>query len=310
MIDAKLDDLERANYEGERQIIVIADDAETADAARRPGVDLIEPQRREGKAAALNRGFAAAQHPIVVMTDANTMLAEGTLPALARWFADPEVGAVAGEKRIRDGREGAYWRYESWLKQRESMAGGTIGLVGELAAVRREAFKQLPADIAVDDLWIALDVIEQGLRIVYEPSAIAIEDASESWQEDWERRTRVVSGAFDVLWRRRGMLAPSRGAVAVELWGHRLLRQSLGPVAHALLVCIACRDVARSRVAFAFLAGHLFAGRALMRSLDRRDVSRAEAFAAQVLFLQAVAFGGMARRLRRDALALWPKQAR
>jgi hypothetical protein len=310
IIAAKIDDLERADYEGERQIVVVADDPDTAAAARRGGVDLIEPSRREGKAAALNRGFAAARHPIVVMTDANAMLAPGTLPALARWFIDPEVGAVAGEKQIKDSHEGAYWRFESWLKRRESIRGSTIGLVGELGAVRRDAYRPLPHDLAVDDLWLALDVIEQGLRIVYEPAAIAIEEAGETWREDWERRTRVVSGALDVLWRRRSLLDPRDSPVGVELWGHRLVRQSAGPIAHAALLAWALSRMRRSRAADAFLLGHLLAAQALLRSLRGEKVSRPEALAAQVLFLQLVAFGGMARYLRRDRPALWPKQAR
>ncbi|HEY1689378.1 MAG TPA: glycosyltransferase [Solirubrobacteraceae bacterium] len=310
ILSAKLDDLERADYPGERQIIIVADDPETASAARRPSVDLIEPDRREGKAAALNRGFAAARHPIVVMTDANAMLAPGTLPALARWFSNPEVGAVAGQKQISDNHESAYWRFESWLKQRESMRGSTIGLVGELAAVRRNAYKPLPEDLAVDDLWLALDVVEQGLRIIYEPAAIALEQPGETWREDWERRTRVVSGALDVLWRRRQLLDPRRSPVAVELWGHRLVRQSAGPIAHAALLLWALRRVAGSRLAAAFLLAHLVATQALIRTMRRKRVSCAEAIAAQVLSLQLVAFGGMVRYLRRDRLALWPKQAR
>ncbi len=310
IIAAKLDDLALADYEGERQIVVVADDSETAAAARRPGVDLIEPSRREGKAAALNRGFAAARHPIVVLTDANAMLAPGTLPALARWFADPQIGAVAGEKQIQDSDEGVYWRFESWLKRRESMRGSTIGLVGELAAVRRDAYRELPRDIAVDDLWLALDVVEQSLRIVYEPGAVAREQASESWREDWERRTRVVSGALDVLWRRRRLLDPRHSPVAVELWGHRLVRQSGGPIAHAALLVWALGRMTRSRAAVAFLLCHLVAAQALLRTVRGEKVSRLEAPAAQVLFLQIVAFGGMARYLRRDRPALWPKQAR
>lgn len=310
IIGAKLDDLERAQYAGARQIIVVADDPDTAAAARRPSIDLIEPSQREGKAAALNRGFAAARHSIVVITDANAMLAPGALPALARWFADPRVGAVAGEKRISDGHEGAYWRFESWLKRRESMRGSTIGLVGELSAVRREAYRALPHDLAVDDLWLALDIVEQGLRIVYEPAAVAVEEAGESWREDWERRTRVVSGALEVLWRRRRLLDPRHSPVAVELWGHRLVRQSLGPIAHAALLAWALGRMPRSRVACAFLLGHLVAAQALMRTAKGGKISRFEALMAQVLFLQLVAFGGMARSLRRDRLALWPKQAR
>jgi cellulose synthase/poly-beta-1,6-N-acetylglucosamine synthase-like glycosyltransferase len=40
------------------------------------------------------------QTPITVFSDANTLLNKGAIRAMVRHFADPAVGAVAGEKRI------------------------------------------------------------------------------------------------------------------------------------------------------------------------------------------------------------------
>ena len=96
---------------------------------------------------------------------------------LVEHFADPAVGAVAGEKLEDDngGGESLYWRFESWLKQREDRLGTTIGLVGELSAIRAEAWRPIPRDVATDDFWTALDVIEQGYRIAYEPGALALD---------------------------------------------------------------------------------------------------------------------------------------
>src|SRR5665213_1331955 len=49
-----------------------------------------------GKATALNRGLAQTHGEIVVALDADTLFPPDTLPRLVRWFADPRVGAVAG----------------------------------------------------------------------------------------------------------------------------------------------------------------------------------------------------------------------
>ena len=218
------------------------------------------------------------------------------------------MGAVAGEKRVH-GHEGAYWRFEAWLKRRESARGTTIGLVGELAAVRRSCFRSLPVDLAVDDLWLALDVIEHGSRVVYEPDAVAFEEPSDSLREDWERRTRVVSGVVDVIWRRRRLLAPGTGGVADQLWGHRLIRASIGPVAHAALLVMAVR-APRSTMARLFVAAHIAGTTSVARQARGSRLSPVERVAAQVLFLQAVGIGGLVRYLRRDRPALWPKQER
>ena len=310
VIEAKVADVRANGYPGSLRVLVVADDAETAAVAQATGVDVLAPGRRVGKAAAINAGAAAAADPIVVLTDANAMLSPGALALLVRWFDDPAVGAVAGEKRVAGEGQGAYWRYESWLKRRESARGSTVGLVGELAAVRRELLRPLPEDVSVDDLWIALDVLGQGRRIVYEPDAQAVEEPSPTWRTEWDRRTRVVCGVLDVLWRRPELSLPGRGPVWAELWGHRLLRSSAGPVAHALLLLLALRRVRRSAVAAVFAGGHALAAGSAVRQARGADLRAPERLAVQVLFLQAVALGGLTRFLRGERPALWRKEER
>ena len=309
VIAAKVDDVLVNGYPGGLEVLVVADDAPTASAARATGARVLTGHQRLGKAAALDRGVAAAAGDVIVMSDANTVLRPGSLANLARWFADDAVGAVAGEKRVQGDGEGAYWRYESWLKRRESRLGSTIGMVGELAAVRRAAWRPLPADVTVDDLWIALDAIEGGWRVVYEPEAIAVESAPDNAREAWERRTRIVAGTFDLLWRRRHLLV-RRDVVAVQLWGHKLLRQSLGPLAHAALALLALRRARRSRGAAAVVAAHLVGAAAAVAQLTGRAVPRPLAVAGQVVFLQAVAIAGLLRYLRGERPAVWAKPQR
>lgn len=307
----KVADLVANGYQGTLVVLVVADDPATEAAARRTAATVLSSSERSGKADALNRGVAAATSDIVIFNDANTRLEPGSLAAMARWFVDPSVGAVAGDKTVAGPTgEGVYWRFESWLKRREARTGGTVGLVGELAAVRRADFRPLPTDLAVDDLWVALDVLERGYRIAYEPTALAVEEPSRRWQDDWERRTRVVSGSLDVLWRRRGLLAPENGIVAVQLWGHRLVRSSFGPLAHLLLLLRAARASPHSRLAALAVAGHALGVPAAVRTQRRAPQGAIERTFGQALFLQAVALGGVIRYARGDRPALWPKPHR
>lgn len=309
VIAAKIADCRANGYAGEVEVLVVADDAGTAEAARAAGARVLADDVRRGKAAALNRGVAAATTEIVVVTDANAFLRPGSLEALAGWFADPQVGAVAGEKQVLESGQGAYWRFESALKRAESRLGGTIGLVGEVAAVRRSAWRPLPADVAVDDLWVALDVLAAGLRVVYEPRAVAMEAASADLGEEWERRTRVVAGMIDVVLRRRSLLV-RRDLVAAQLWGHRLLRATLGPAAHAALLGLAVLRSRTGALPALFVAGNGVAAAALaLRSRGRR-LPRVLAVPAEVAFLQLCGLGGTLRYLRRERLAVWPKPER
>jgi hypothetical protein len=256
-----------------------------------------------------------------VISDANNRLMHGALDALIRPFHDPQVGAVAGEKLEDDGGggESLYWRFESWLKRREDELGTTIGLVGELSAIRSEVWRPIPADIATDDLWVGLDIIEQGYRVAYEPAARAVEPPGTSLRVQWERRIRSVSGALHVFNRRRYQLRPSAGLVAAEVWGHRLTRYTVGPFAHLALLCIAVRRARGSRLARLFLLSHAVAAWALAREARRMSrasasgesphsldvIEAAVAGAGQVLFLQGVALVGVLRYLRGDRRTQW-----
>lgn len=308
VIAAKVADTMANGYAGPISVVVVADDEATAAAARLTAALVVASPERLGKAQALNLGMAEAVTDIVVLTDANTQLLPGSLSAMVRWFGDGSVGAVAGEKTLAGSTgEGVYWRFESWLKKREFRTGFTVGVVGELVAVRRAVYRTLPADLAVDDMWIAVDVLASGHRIVYEPSARAVEEPGDTWRDDWERRTRVGAGILDVCWRRRDHLAPSQGMVAAQLWGHRAIRSSFGPLAHLVLLVIAAKTCRNSRLAALTIAAHLAAGPAVVRTQRRTAGSRLERLVGQILFLQAVGVGGLLRYVRGDRPALWRK---
>lgn len=312
VIAQKIDQLLSIEYRGPREIIVVADDPETAAAARRPEVKIISRAQRNGKPSAVNDGFHAATQPIVVLTDANAWIEPSSWAALAAHFADPTVGAVAGEKRVADevGGQGFYWKFESWLKRRESLTGTTTAVVGELLAVRREAFQPLPTDTSVDDTWLAVDLARRGWRIVYEPDAFSVEAAPESFAQEWERRTRVVAGNLDMLWRQRGALLPGRTDATAQLWGHRLVRSSFGPLAHLVLVGAALASVRRSWLARLTIVGHLFAMIGLLRSARGKPSPTLLRLPGQVLFLQLVGLGGVRRYIFSARSGIWPKPER
>lgn len=310
LIADKVADVRGDGYPGTLEVVIVADDPDTAEAARGLPARLVEAPQRLGKAEALNRGVQACAHDIIVMTDANTRLVPGSLGRLVRWFEDPAVGAVAGEKQVVGGGQGAYWAYESFLKRRESRRGTAFGLVGELGAVRRSAWRRLPGDLVVDDLWIALDVVAGGSRIHYEPQAVALEHPSVNFADEWERRTRVVCGVLDVLVRRRSMLVPGRSPVASALWGHRLLRSSAGPLAHVLLLVRALRARRHRGPARLFLGAHLVGAAAIAGQARGAALPAPLRILAQVLFLQVVALGGLRRYVTHDRPARWPKAER
>jgi poly-beta-1,6-N-acetyl-D-glucosamine synthase len=166
---------------------------------------VLHESRRRGKAAAINRGAAAASGDILLFSDANNTWGAGALIALMRAFDDPEVGGATGLKTIaRSGAEhaeaeGWYWTYESWIRTRESDLGSCTAANGEIMAVRAAYFRPIPEETVVDDLRIALDVLRQGARFVAVPDAVSIERATPTERDERERRARMAAGRARLL---------------------------------------------------------------------------------------------------------------
>lgn len=98
-----------------------------------PEVTVLHDPRRGGKTAALNRALGIIRTPLVVFTDANTMLNPEAVTEIVRCFEDPEVGCVGRRKarrrdrgygRRRDGRHLLEIRIETQGAGRPSLLGG------------------------------------------------------------------------------------------------------------------------------------------------------------------------------------------
>ena len=151
VIDRRLENLLALDYPADRLEIVIASDASTdrteelveAAAARDGRVRLLR-YPRGGKLAAQNRAYHEARGEILAFSDANATWAPDALRRLVANFGDPDVAYVCGQLRLQraDGsnREGAYWRYEMWVRASESALGSVTGGNGSICAVRSEDY--------------------------------------------------------------------------------------------------------------------------------------------------------------------------
>lgn len=235
VIGRKLEESLALDYPADRlQVIVAADGSddrtvEIAAGFAGRGVAVLHQPRRAGKMAALTRAVAVAEGDVVAFSDANNRYEPQAIREMAAPFADPRVGAVSGRKVVVEDdalgfSEGLYWRYESALKRWETRLGTTVGVNGEVIAVRRELFRPAPEGTINDDTWIARQVLRGGYRIVYAERAVSTEHVSATAADERERRTRMVSGQFQVLLRWRTELPLRRPLVTWQLVSHKLLR--------------------------------------------------------------------------------------
>jgi cellulose synthase/poly-beta-1,6-N-acetylglucosamine synthase-like glycosyltransferase len=277
------------DYPADRIEIVIVSDGSSDDTvgiARRVawetgGVRVLALPKNRGKVAALNAAVPELRGEIVVFSDASAMLAQDAVCRLVENFADPTVGAACGCYRVvkpnevNIGRsEDIYWKYEAFLKTRESRLESTLGAHGHLHAIRKELYAFPPDETINDDYVIPLSVLRRGLRAVYEPSAFVFEEARE--MTGFGRRIRIVAGNLQQL---------------------RHLGQFLKPWQPFPLLFFLSHKVVRLLVSFAMLAA-LAANLFLFESRTYRVL-----LCAQLLFY-ALAVLGLTGRLRPRALRL------
>jgi len=216
------------------EVIIVADGSndDTEEIVKRYedlGITLLHEPERRGKSAAVNRGFAYAKGEIVVFSDANAFYYPDAIKKLARNFGDPNVGGVSGNKTVVASdaavtkSEGIYWRYESAIKRMESSIGSTVGVVGEMIAVRRELFVPIPPHFINDDACIMLSIVKAGYRVIYASDAICWESSAQSMKEEVLRRKRINAGRFQFLFR-PGLWPWNQPMVLFQFISHKLLR--------------------------------------------------------------------------------------
>lgn len=194
------------------------------------GVELSHREPRCGKLAAINRAIARARGEIVVFSDANNSYACDALRELVTPFADPTVGAVTGAKTIQRGdgvlgeSEGLYWRYESFIKERESQIGCCTAVAGEVLAIRRGLYEPAPDHIINDDFYIALRLVRRGYRVVYAPNARSSERVSLTAHDEVVRRARIIAGRYQALALAANLVPWRRPVVVWQLVSHKFLR--------------------------------------------------------------------------------------
>lgn len=195
-----------------------------------PRVTLIRQEPRQGKPAALGLALEHVDSEIVVFTDANVMFEPPAVRRLVRPFADADVKLVTGVVHLVDRRvgfaesEGVYYRYERFIQRHESTFWSVVGVDGALYAARRESIRPPPPNAVIDDFVLSMEAVKGGGRIVFEPDAEAFEDAAASLREEFRRKTRVATGAFQSIRNGWGIPGLRSSRLLFSYVSHKLLR--------------------------------------------------------------------------------------
>ena len=261
------------NYpEGKLEILFITDgstDKTPKILKQFPEIKLMHQPERKGKVAAMHRAVEQVKTEIIIFTDANTLLNKDALLNIAVHYSDKKVGAVAGEKRIHSEEradagaagEGFYWKYESKLKKWDSELFSVVGAAGELFSVRRELYQAVSDDTILDDFMISMLIAIKGYRIIYEPRAYAVEQASANITEELKRKIRIAAGGIQSILRLKPLLNIfSYGILSFQYISHRVLRWTITPF---LLILVLILNVCISLQSDLIIYNFLLAGQSI-----------------------------------------------
>jgi cellulose synthase/poly-beta-1,6-N-acetylglucosamine synthase-like glycosyltransferase len=278
---------------------------------------------RQGKLAAVDRVMPTVTTPVTVYSDANAMLNRQALRNIVKHYADPTVGAVAGEKRVQFEQsagaegvgEGLYWRYESTLKRLDAALYSVVGAAGELFSMRTALYESPPPDTVLEDFFLSLRVAMRGYRVAYAPDAYAVEGHSASLGEEFKRKVRNAAGGLQAIIRMPELLYPWRhGLLTFQYVSHRVLRWTLAPLLLPVVFVanLALLETGSLLYGLLMVGQLLFYGAALFGWLLEQLGVKIKLFYIPMYFclMNYSVYAGAFRLLRRQQSVVWEKVQR
>ena len=193
------------------------------------GVRLVRSPERKGKEHAQKLAVSEAKGDILVFSDVATIIEPDGLKNIVANFEDPSVGCVSSvDKFINpDGSisgEGAYVKYEMFLRSLESRVNTLVGLSGSFFAARKEVCQNWAEDLQ-SDFNTVLNSVKIGMKGISDPKTVGYYKNIQDEKKEFDRKVRTVLRGISVLMRNLSLLNPFKyGLFSWQLFSHKLCR--------------------------------------------------------------------------------------
>jgi len=177
-------------------------------------------QTNHGKPTALNHGMSEATGEIIVSIDADTVIDPDAVSLLVRHFADPKVGAVAGNvKVINRNRWITRWQALEYITSQnlEKRAFDLLNCIpvvpGAAGAWRADLLRAsggFSGDTVAEDTDLTLTIRRNGWKIVYDEDAIGRTEVPETVDALIRQRFRWTFGTMQAVWKHRDTTGNAR----------------------------------------------------------------------------------------------------
>jgi len=173
-----------------------------------------------GKAEALNFAVADLEEEFYVGIDADTVIAADAVSKLVCHFADPRVGAVAGNAKVGN-RVNLWTRWQALeyitsqnFERRALDLFDVVTVVpGAIGAWRTEAVRQggcYPVNTVAEDADLTMNLLEQGYKVIYEDRALAFTEAPATARGLMRQRFRWSFGTLQAVYKHQAAFLKNR----------------------------------------------------------------------------------------------------
>ncbi len=197
-----------------------------------------------GKAAALNFALEQTFEDIYVGIDADGVIAHDAIARLVCHFANPQIGAVAGNAKVGN-RVNLWTRWQaleyitSQNFERRALDLFDVVMVvpGAIGAWRTEPVKAgggYHSNTVAEDADLTMNLLEQGYSVIYEDEALAFTEAPVDVNGLMRQRFRWSFGILQAVFKHRGAIARHR-AMGLFALPNILIFQILLPLLSPLI---------------------------------------------------------------------------
>ncbi|MGH9714513.1 MAG: glycosyltransferase [Candidatus Acidiferrales bacterium] len=222
-------------------------------------------QSNRGKPGALNNALSEAAGEIVISIDADTIVDPDAIPRLVRHFANPNVGAAAGNVKVMNrNRWLTRWQALEYITSQnlEKRAFDLLNCIpvvpGAVGAWRTNLLRSnggFSGDTVAEDTDLTLTIRRNGWKIVYDEDAIGRTEVPDTVQALIRQRFRWTFGTLQAVWKHRDAVGKPRygtlGWIAIpNIFLFQILLPLVSPIIDLLfLLSLALWGLAQLRIA-------------------------------------------------------------
>ncbi len=173
-----------------------------------------------GKAEALNFGLQYVDEEIYVGIDADTVIASDAVSKLVCHFADPRVGAVAGNAKVGN-RVNLWTRWQaleyitSQNFERRALDLFDVvtvvpGAIGAWRTAAVHAGGNYPINTVAEDADLTMSLLQQGYKVIYEDRALAFTEAPVNARGLMRQRFRWSFGTLQAVFKHKHAFRTNR----------------------------------------------------------------------------------------------------